>query len=145
MNVMVKWIEKMQFEATNDSNNAKAYIDISDPALEGEGKGQSPKQMFLQSLAGCTGMDVVHILKKMRADLPSEFWMEVRGETAEKDPKVFTRIELAYHVNGPVDAEKLLRAVKMSQDTYCSVGAMIKKICDYSYSLFLNGEKILPV
>lgn len=144
MNVTVRWLEKMQFEASNDTNDAKAYIDISDPALEGEGKGQSPKQMFLQSLAGCTGMDVVHILKRMRAELPSEFWMEVRGETAQTDPKVFTRIELLYHVNGPVDEDKLLRAIKMSQDTYCSVGAMIKKICEYSYEVYLNGNKIFP-
>lgn len=144
MKVAVRWKEKMQFDATNDTNEAKAYIDISDPALEGEGKGQSPKQMFLQSLAGCTGMDVVHILKRMRTNLPSEFWMEVRGETAESDPKVFTKIELFYHLNGQIEKEKLLRAVKMSQDTYCSIGAMIKKICEYSYQVYLNGKKVFP-
>jgi putative redox protein len=144
MRVTVEWKEKMQFEASNDSNDAKAAIDISDAALEGEGRGQSPKQMFLQSLAGCTGMDVIHILKRMRAPLPQKFWMDVRGETAETDPKVFTKIALSYHVDGQIDEEKLLKAIKMSQDTYCSVGAMIKKICDYAYDVYVNGKKIFP-
>ena len=143
MKVTVDWKEKMQFEASNDANSARMAIDITDPALEGEGKGQSPKQMFLQSLAGCTGMDIIHILKKMRAELPSKFSMEVSGDVVEKDPKVFTKIVLTYHVEGNVDREKLLKAVKMSQDTYCSIGAMVKKICDYSYEVYLNGEKVL--
>ncbi|MCX7678452.1 MAG: OsmC family protein [Spirochaetes bacterium] len=138
----MRWKEKMQFEASNDANNAFAYIDISDPALEGEGKGQSPKQMFLQALAGCTGMDVIHILKKMRQPMPSEFWMEVNGQTTATDPKVFTRVSLSYFINGDVDAEKLLRAISMSQNTYCSIGAMIKKICPLSYEVYLNGIKI---
>ncbi len=145
MQVAVRWKEKMQFEASNDSNDAIADIDISDPALEGEGKGQSPKQMFLQALAGCTGMDVIYILKRMHVNLPTKFWMEVHGETAETDPKVFTKIELFYHLNGPMEEDKLLRAIEMSQKTYCSLGAMVKRICDYSYEVHCNGKKIFPV
>jgi putative redox protein len=143
MKVTVDWKEKMQFEASNDTNSARMAIDITDPELGGEGKGQSPKQMFLQSLAGCTGMDIIHILKKMRAELPSKFRIEVSGEVAERDPKVFTKIALTYYVDGNVDPEKLMKAVKMSQDTYCSVGAMVKKVCDYSSEVFLNGEKVV--
>ncbi len=142
MKVTVSWKEKMQFDASNDANAARMAIDITDPGLGGEGKGQSPKQMFLQSLAGCTGMDVIHILKKMRAELPEKFTMEVEGETADTDPKVFKNIHLVYRLEGEVDPGKLLKAVAMSSDTYCSIGAMIKKICAYSSEVYLNGEKI---
>lgn len=144
MKVTVVWKEKMQFEGSNDSNSARVAIDITDPALGGEGRGQSPKHMFLQSVAGCTGMDVIHILTRMRTELPSKFSMEVSGEAAENDPKVFTKIRMTYHVEGKVDREKFLKAVKLSQDTYCSIGIMVKKICDYSYEVYLNGEKAYP-
>jgi len=144
MKVTVDWKEKMQFEAYNDTNNARAAIDISDPGLEGEGKGQSPKQMFLQSLAGCTGMDIIHIMKRMRAPLPSKLSMDVTGENAETDPKVFTKIRLVYHIEGDVDVKKLMKAVQLSQDTYCSIGAMVKRVCDYTWELYLNGERISP-
>ncbi|HPA73880.1 MAG TPA: OsmC family protein [Spirochaetota bacterium] len=145
MKVTIDWKEKMQFEASNDANAARMAIDITDPELGGEGKGQSPKQMFLQSLAGCTGMDIIHIMKKMRAALPAKFSLEVSGETVETEPKVFTKIHLVYHVEGDVDAGKLMKAVNMSQDTYCSIGAMVKKVCDYSWEVYLNGNRISPV
>jgi len=109
--------------------------------MGGEGKGQTPKQLFLQSIAGCTGMDVIFILNRMRAVLPEKFIIEVDAVEKSEDPKVFTKIDLAYRVEGEVDREKLLKAIRLSQETYCSIGAMVKKACELNWSVFLNGEK----
>jgi putative redox protein len=143
MNVSLEWKEKMQFEAFTDSNEYQVLLDSSLPDIGGEGKGVTPKHLFLQSIAGCTAMDVVHILSRMRAELPGRFAIQVQGEVADKEPKVFTAIEMIYIVEGNVDANKLIRAVKMSQETYCALSIMVKKVTAFTYRVILNGEDIL--
>ncbi len=142
MKVSVAWKENMRFEAANDSNDSRADMDSTDPELGGEGKGQSPKHMFLQSIAGCTAMDVIYILKKMREKLPDSFFIDVRGEVADEMPKVFKSINLVYNFKGKSDKEKLIKAVKLSQEKYCSISIMVRKICDFKYSVVLNGSTI---
>ncbi len=142
MKVEVAWKGKMRFEGSNENNALVTVMDSHDPAIEGESGGQTPKEMFLQALAGCSGMDVIHILKRMRAELPDRFVMEVSGPTAEKDPQVFLSLEVTYRVDGPTEESKLLKAVRMSQDTYCSVSAMIRKACPIRYRVISNGRVI---
>ncbi len=110
--------------------------------IGGEGRGATPKHLFLQSIAGCTAMDVVHILTKMRTQLPDRFVIQMSGNVAEEEPKVFTDIEMVYNVEGDVDRNKLIRAVKMSQETYCALSIMVKKITDFTYYVMLNGEEV---
>ena len=88
-------------------------------------------------------MDVIAILRKMHAEMPENFEVKLVGEKAEEYPQVFTSMKMTYIVNGSTDKNKLIKAVKLSQETYCALSIMAKKITDFSYVVLLNGEKIL--
>ncbi|MEA1997207.1 MAG: OsmC family protein, partial [Gemmatimonadota bacterium] len=93
----VKWVEGLQFVGTADSNRAV----VMDGSAKGGGAESAvrPKELLLLSLAGCTGMDVVSIMKKMRLDVRS-FEVRVEGEDAQNHPKAFKKIKLSYLVAG---------------------------------------------
>ena len=89
--------------------------------------GVGPMQLLLVGLAGCTGMDIVSILKKKRANL-TDFKVKVRGKRAETYPMIWTTIEVTYFLWGedlkPKDVEQ---AIQLSEEKYCSVGIMLEK------------------
>ncbi len=102
----------------------------------------APMEMVLQALMGCTAMDVVSILKKMKVDYDS-FEVHETNEKAEAHPKIFTKIHLIFKFEGvDLDREKLKKAVYLSKDRYCSVSAMLKPTVEISHEIILNGEKI---
>lgn len=100
----------------------------------------SPMELFLISLGGCTGMDVISLLKKMRVKV-DKFEILVDSERAEDHPKVYTRIDLNYRFWGTKlenEKAKIEKAISSSQDKYCSVSAMIKAAhipLNHSYEL----------
>lgn len=93
--------------------------------------GVRPKALILSSLAGCTAIDVVDILKKMRVEY-SDFKIEVTGELTEEVPKIYHTIHLTYFIKlqNEDDKSKMQKAVNLSQETYCGVSAMVKKFAD---------------
>ncbi|MES2622168.1 MAG: OsmC family protein [Bacteroidota bacterium] len=93
--------------------------------------GVRPKALILSSLAGCTAIDVVDILKKMRVEY-SDFRIDVAGELTEELPKVYHTIHLAYFIKlqSEEDKSKMEKAVNLSQEKYCGVTAMVKKFAD---------------
>jgi putative redox protein len=103
--------------------------------------GISPMQLLLISLAACTAMDTVSILEKMRSDLES---MEVRidSERAPEHPKVYTRITLHFAVSGEIPEKDLRKAMNLSKERYCSVGAMLEKTAaiEYTYQIGSDGS-----
>jgi putative redox protein len=117
-------------------------IDYTGYTKDERSSGTTPKQMFLQSIAGCTGMDVVNILTKMRSTLPENFLIDVQGDVADEEPAVFTNIVLIYHLNGQLDEKSVLKAVKLSQEKYCSISIMVKRICSFEYIILLNGIEV---
>jgi putative redox protein len=90
--------------------------------------GVRPKALILSSLAGCTAIDVVEMLQKMRVEY-SDFKIDVWGELTDELPKVYHTIYLTYHIKlkDAADKSKMEKAVNLSQDKYCGVSAMIKK------------------
>jgi len=102
----------------------------------------SPMEILLQSLLGCTAMDVVSILKKMKVEYDL-FEVHETHESAEEHPKVYTKIHLIFKFAGKdLDLDKLKKAVYLSKDRYCSVSAMLKPAVDISYEITVNGERI---
>ena len=102
----------------------------------------SPMEMFLQAILGCTGMDVVSILKKMNVRYTS-FEVHEEHERAQEHPKVYTRIGLTYRLEGEgIDTEKVKKAVRLSMERYCSVTAMAKSSVDISWKIEINGETV---
>lgn len=110
---------------------------VMDADLEsgGEDTGVRPKPLQLVALGGCTGMDVVSLLKKMRVDI-DDFQMIIEGELSEEHPKHYQSIHLIYQFKGkdlPID--KLEKAVSMSEDKYCGVAALYKKAIPLTYEI----------
>ena len=122
--IKTEWIGDMAFEA--DVNGHKIIMDAT---VEGGGhdSGPSPKKLQLVALSGCTGMDVVTILKKMRVDI-EKCSIEVQGDVAESYPQYYTKMHVIYEFTGKnLPMEKLEKAVNMSQETYCGVSALYQK------------------
>lgn len=119
----------------------RVLMDSPESSLPGP-RGESPKHLFLQSVAGCTGMDVVAILDKMRVPIPQVFRIEVEAPLTEEHPKVFTAFAMTYILEGETDPQKLIRAVELSQTKYCGISAMFRKIAPLSWRLILNGVEI---
>lgn len=91
---------------------------------DGGGAGLRPMQTLAIALGGCTGMDVLSILEKMRQPVKA-LWIEIEGEQAEEHPRRYTELTLTYHVRGAVDEAKLRRAIELSDGKYCSVRASL--------------------
>lgn len=122
--VTTKWLSNMAFEA--DVNGHKIVLDAGSSA-GGENRGPRPKPFMLLSLGGCTGIDVISILKKMRVDV-DEFNVRVEGELTEEHPKHFVKIHVVYEFTGKdLPMDKLKKAVELSEERYCGVTAVYKK------------------
>ncbi len=94
----------------------------------GRGRGARPQSLLLVSLAGCTAMDVISILRKKRQDVTG-LEVRVRGEKAEEHPKVYTRIWLTYRVTGRgVDSAAVERAIELSLTRYCPVARLLREV-----------------
>ena len=133
MKAGVTWKQAMEFSGYNDMNGSVNTITLPGP---------TPKHLFLQSIAGCTAMDIVGILEKMRAEMPDRFSVSVEASVTETHPKVFTSFTMTYHFEGNTDPEKIRKAVKLSQDTYCGISTMVKKIAPFETKIELNGSEI---
>ena len=130
MQVKVKWAKGMKFIAETESKHS--VVMDADSEFGGENSGPRPIHLLLGVLGGCTGMDVVSILRKMRVDFDS-LEIEVNGERSGEHPMVFTQIELKYVVSGDdIPEDKFLKAVQLSHNRYCSVSAMLGKTADFT-------------
>ena len=122
--VTTKWLDNMAFESEADGH--KIILDAN-PEMGGEDLGPRPKPLMLVALGGCSGMDVISILKKMRV-VPDKFNVQVEGELTEEDPKHFYKIHVIYEFTGKdLPMDKLKKAVELSEEKYCGVGAVYTK------------------
>jgi putative redox protein len=125
--VTTKWLSNMAFEA--DVKGHKIILD-AEPNVGGENRGTPPKPLMLVALGGCTAMDVISILKKMRVDV-AEFNVRVEGELTEEHPKYFFKIHVIYEFKGnDLPMDKLQKAVSLSEERYCGVSAVYKKVIE---------------
>ena len=139
MKSKVTWQEGMAFEAELDG--FKLMID-ADKSVGGLEKGPKPKGLTLVSLAGCTGMDVISILKKMKVDI-RDFEIETEAALADEHPRKFTEITLRYLFTGKdLPHEKLKKAINLSQEKYCGVSATLAPSVRINTEILVNGQKI---
>lgn len=133
--VDVKWTDEMSFEST--VNNHKIVLDAVE-AVGGKDRGPRPKPLLLVSLGGCTGMDVVSMLKKMRVEYEG-LNIEVEGDLTEEHPKVYHTITIHYQFKGKgLPMDKLEKAVTLSQERYCGVTAMLAKAAKINYKITVS-------
>jgi putative redox protein len=135
--IIAQWADGMSFNSTIDEIEVKVDSHVK---FGGQGKGPRPKPLLLFSLAGCTGMDVVSLLKKMRVDFAA-LEIKVSAELTEDHPKYYHKIHLAYLFSGEdLDAGKIEKAVNLSQDKYCGVSYMLSKTAEITYEIRINGN-----
>lgn len=130
--VNVEWTSGMAFQG--EANGHKIMLD-ADEKVGGTGQGPRPKPLLLLAVGGCTGMDVIPILKKMQV-VPDYFNMVIEGDVTEDHPKTYTKIHIIYEFRGkdlPVD--KLTKAITLSQDKYCGVSATLKKALPITWEI----------
>ncbi len=141
MNAKVEWKGRMSFTGSADSGFEVPLG--SYPEVGGDNDGFRPMELMAVSLAGCTAMDVISILKKKRQEV-SDFQVKVETERADQHPKVFTSAVIEYHVAGKDIAENAVtRAMELSADAYCPAQAMIGKIIPLTLRYFIyEGENI---
>ncbi len=129
----VKWLEGYKLEGKTDNGNT-VLMDSGENA-----SAASPAQLLLQSLAGCTMMDCILIIGKSRKKI-EKFSVDVTAEEAEVHPKVFTKMHITYNFTGSeLDAVTIERAIKLSEEKYCRVHAMLSKSTVITSSYNLNS------
>ena len=122
--ISTKWLGKMAFESNNPSGHS-LVIDAG-PESGGEGSGYRPKALMLSSLAGCSGLDVAMLIRKMKLEV-DEFHIETIGSLTEEHPQIYNKVRIEYHFHGSALKEaKLQRAVDLSLEKYCGVTEMFK-------------------
>jgi len=130
--VNTSWIGDMQFDALVSNHH---LIMDAVPEAGGQDKGPRPKELMLASLAGCTGMDVISILQKMRINVEA-FDIEVEADLTEGHPKHYSAMHIIYKFRGKdLDTDMLEKAVEMSQVRYCGVSAAYRKAMDLTYEI----------
>jgi len=138
MKSAVIWKDGMEFDGR--VNDHTVPMDANAPI--GKGKAPTPKELVALGLGGCTAMDVIALLKKHKQP-PKTFSVEIEIEpTTGSAPIVFEKAVLSFVVEGNVEAEKLIEAVKLSQTKYCGVSAMLSKSLPIEYRILLNGSEV---
>ncbi len=122
----------MQFTA--DISGHKVIMDAG-PDDGGQDSGASPKKLMLAGLAGCTGIDIVSILNKMRVPF-SDFTIKIEAQLTEHHPRIYDRVKVIYTIKvAEHDKVKMEKAVLLSQDKFCGVSAMFKKFAEVSWGV----------
>lgn len=134
--ITADWLGELSFLGTNQDG---ATVQMG--SLDG-GPALGPMQLILTGLAGCTGMDVVSILKKKRLEI-EKFQIKIRGKRAAEHPRVYTEIEIQYLLwASGLDDKSVEHAIQLSENKYCSASAMLGAVAKIksSYQIFETSK-----
>ena len=135
--ISFEYTDGMSFKG--EVNGHEIVID-ADAGFGGNDRGPRPKPLILVALIGCTSMDVVSLLKKMRVPF-TDLKVSADGELTEEHPKYYHKIKLTYDIWGKgLDKAKVEKSVKYSQERYCGVTAMLEKSSEITYEIIYHEE-----
>ena len=135
MESTITWTSGMSLNSSQDGHDIVLDLPLE---LGGTDKGAKPKTLLLTALGGCTAMDVVSLLNKMRVGF-SGLKIHLSADLTEEHPKVFKSIQMKCVFSGEsLPMEKLEKAVRLSKEKYCGVGAMLAKACPITYEVLLD-------
>lgn len=130
------WTEKSQFKTNNPSGYEFTMFDKSQD--NGDTVGFAPKALMLSSLAGCSGLDVVSLLEKMRAEV-ADFKIEVTAELTDENPKFYHKVKVDYHfTDSNLHPKKIEKAVNLSVTKYCGVMEMFRQFSEVTIEIHLH-------
>ncbi len=133
--IEINWEGNMAFEASVNGHKIMLDADFNN---FGNNSGPRPKALILTALAGCTGMDVVSLLKKMKVEF-TDLKIAVDGELTTEHPMYYHTIHIKYMFKGvDLDMEKINKAIHLSQTKYCGVSAMLAKAAKITYEVIVN-------
>ena len=136
--ISTKWLGKMAFESNNPSGHS-LIIDAG-PESGGDGSGYRPKALMLSSLAGCSGLDVAMLIRKMKLEV-DEFHIETIGSLTEDHPQIYNKVRVEYHFYGSALKEaKLQRAVDLSIEKYCGVTEMFRGFAELEFETIYHHK-----
>ena len=137
--ITTKWLGNMAFESNNPSGfNLKIDIAKEDG---GDGSGMRPKALMLSSLAGCSGLDVASLMKKMKLEV-EEFTIETIANLTDEHPKYYDSVLIEYHFHGNnLNENKLQRAVDLSVEKYCGVFEMFRQFAKMETKTIFHHSK----
>lgn len=134
--IQTRWKKNMAFDSNVGGHNVPTDAPVE---VGGDDSAASPKKLMMVALSGCTGVDVVEILKKMRVEI-EDLRITVEGELTEDVPSVYTAMHITYEFKGKdLDRKKLQKAVELSEEKYCGVSMMYKKIMDITWEIVYEG------
>lgn len=137
--ITTNWKGGMQFDSL--VNGHTLTLDAHEE-FGGKDLGPTPKPLILTALSGCTGMDVVAMLRNRKIEL-DEFNLEVSGNLTEKHPKEYTDMHVIYRIKGnEADEKRTLRAIQASQTKICGVASLLKKAIPVTWSVIYNGKEV---
>ena len=138
--ITTKWLGEMAFESNNPSG-LSIKIDAG-PENGGAGEGLRPKALMLSSLAGCSGLDVASLIKKMKLEV-DEFLMETKANLTDEHPKYYDSVVIEYHFHGSnLNEAKLQKAVDLSVEKYCGVMEMFRKFAELEIQTFFHHKEV---
>ncbi len=136
--ISTNWLGNMAFESNNPSGHS-LKIDIAKED-GGDGSGLRPKALMLSSLAGCSGLDVAALFKKMKLEVDA-FHIETIANLTDEHPKYYDKVVIEYHFHGPnLEERKLQKAVDLSVKTYCGVMEMFRQFADLEIKTVFHSE-----
>jgi|TARA_B110000259_G_scaffold900_1_gene1129 putative redox protein len=134
--VTTTWKNKMLLESDNPLG--KNLLMESGPDFGGSNQGLSPKALMLSSLGGCTGLDVLSLLKKIRVEI-EDFKVIVNGELTEEHPKYYDKVSIDYYFTGTdLNEEKIKKVVSLSEERYCGVIKMFRAFAEVTIAIHIN-------
>ncbi len=136
--ITTNWKGGMLFESDNPSGKSV----LMDTVLDGQTErfGLSPKAMMLSSLAGCSGVDIVDILQKMKV-LKYKLSIEVEAQLTDEHPKFYDKVHLDYHFHGhELNVNKINKAVSLSVEKYCGVMEMFRQFSNVSTEIHIHNS-----
>jgi len=136
--IKTQWEGNMLFNADTLGGNFK--IDAAEES-GGQGKGVRPKALMLTSLAGCTGMDIISLLKKMRAEV-DDLDINASGELTDEHPKIYNKVTLEYIFYGTnLKKDKIEKAIELSAEKYCGVMEMFRQFAEITTIIKYEEKK----
>ena len=136
-NIKVERIDDaFHFVGTNERGNS-VHMDTGEED-GGSGQGAGPMQLLIMGLGGCSGIDILSILKKGRQNV-EHFSVDLKAERAEGEiPSLFTKVHAHFTLNGDLDTDKVKRAIELSLEKYCSVAKTLESSAEITYSFTVN-------
>lgn len=139
MESKLTWVQGMQFKAQNRGH--ETTFDVSNEQ-GGTDSAPTPKEVLLNAMSACSGIDVVSIAKKMRMELTS-VRIDASAEKTKTIPSYFSSVHMKYFLEGAdLDREKVIRLVTLSMTKYCGVSYMVSKASPITFEIFLNDQLI---